>query len=70
MGLYEGRGNLAKGFKDLQLRWQSTKQDWNDPVSIGFEKNYLEPLEMALRQALSAMDQTAQSLAKVRGDCE
>lgn len=70
MGMYEGRGNLAKGMKDLLLRWQSTKQDWDDAVADSYEKTYLEPLEMALRQAIAAMDQTAASLSRVRSDCE
>ena len=70
MGLYEGRGNLAKGFKDLHLRWLSTRSDWDDAVAEQFEKTYLEPLEMALRQAISAMDQTAASLSRVKSDCE
>lgn len=70
MGMYEGRGNLAKGFKDLSLRWQATKQDWDDSVAESFEKTYLEPLELALRQAIGAMDQAAAALSRVRSDCE
>ncbi|HEX8322326.1 MAG TPA: hypothetical protein VF595_00310 [Tepidisphaeraceae bacterium] len=70
MGMYEGRGNLAKGFKDLMLRWQTTRQDWDDGVAEAYEKKYLEPLEQALRQAISAMDQGAASLSRVRSDCE
>jgi hypothetical protein len=70
MGLYEGRGNLNKGFKDLSLRWQATKQDWDDSVSEEFEKTYIEPVEMALRTAISAMDQVAQVLSRVDRDCK
>lgn len=70
MGLYEGRGNLNKGLKDLMLRWDSTKSDWSDDVASEFEKNYLEPLELALRQAVSAMDQMAQVLSRVDRDCK
>lgn len=68
MGLYEGRGNLNKGLKDLMAKWYQTRQDWNDVVAQEFEKKYLEPLEMALRQAVSAMDHMAQVLAKVDRD--
>ena len=70
MGMYEGRGNLAKGFKDLHLKWLTAKADWDDSVADGFEKTYLEPLEMSVRQAIAAMDQTAQSLSRVRSECE
>ena len=70
MGMYEGRGNLAKGFKDLNIRWQQTRQDWDDSVADAFEKTYLEPLEQSLRQAIAVMDQTAAALSRVRSDCE
>ncbi|HEX8342994.1 MAG TPA: hypothetical protein VF624_18980 [Tepidisphaeraceae bacterium] len=70
MGLYEGRGNLTKGMKDLMLRWQSTRSNWNDVVAKQFEETYLEPLETSLRAAVSAMDQMAQTLSRVDRDCK
>ncbi len=70
MGLYEGRGNLNKSMKDLLLKWDATKQDWSDEVAEDFGKNYLDPLEQALRQAVSAMDQMAQVLSRVDRDCK
>jgi hypothetical protein len=70
MGLYEGRGALSKGLKDLMLRWQTTKTDWNDVVAKQFEETYLEPLETSLRAAVSAMDQMAQVLSRVDRDCK
>ncbi len=70
MGLYEGRGNLNKGLKDLMLKWDATKTDWTDEVAEDFEKTYLDPLEQALRQAVSAMDQMAQVLSRVDRDCK
>ncbi|MGN6505369.1 MAG: hypothetical protein ACTHM6_07385 [Tepidisphaeraceae bacterium] len=70
MGLYEGRGNLNKSMKDLLMRWSQTKQDWHDVVAVEFEKKYLEPLEQALRTAVSAMDQMAQTLSKIDRDCK
>lgn len=70
MGMYEGRGNLAKGFKDLQLKWLATRQDWDDGVADAFEKTYLQPLELSIRQAIAAMDQAAAALSRVRSDCE
>lgn len=70
MGMYEGRGTLAKGFKDLNLRWQTVRGDWDDSVADLFEKTYIEPLEMAIRQAIATMDQAATALSRVRSDCE
>jgi hypothetical protein len=69
MGVYEGRGQLAKGIKELLSRWAETKGDWDDSVSQNFEKRFLIMLEMDVRSATSAMDSMAQILAAVRRDC-
>ena len=70
MGLHEGRGNLNKGLRDLMLRWQATREEWDDQVAVEFERQYLEPLQQALRNASSAMDQMSQVLQKVDRDCK
>ena len=70
MGVYEGRGQLAKAMKELATRWAEAQQVWNDPMSLAFEKENLVPLEMDLRSAVSAMDHMAQILAQVRRDCQ
>ena len=69
MGLYEGRGNLNKGFKDLLVKWHQAREDWDDIVAQEFEKKYIEPLEMSLRTAVSAMDHMAQIMSRVDRDC-
>ena len=69
MGVYEGRGQLAKGMKDLLHRWQETKSTWDDAMSAQIEKDYLVPLEMDLRNAVSAMEHIAQVLAQIKSDC-
>jgi predicted secreted Zn-dependent protease len=69
MGVYEGRGQLAKATKELLSRWAETKGDWDDAVSQNFEKRFLVMLEMDIRAATSAMDTMAQVLAAVRRDC-
>jgi hypothetical protein len=69
MGVYEGRGALGKGIKDLTLRWAEVKVDWDDPVSHALENDFLLPLEMDLRNALAAMDHLAIVLQQVRKDC-
>jgi hypothetical protein len=70
MGVYEGRGLLSKSHKQLQLRWQEAKSDWNDPASDYFQKKFLEPLEADLRSATTAMDHLASVLVQVRRDCQ
>ena len=69
MGVYEGRGQLGKGIKLLLRRWEEAKSEWDDSVSKNFEKTYLLPMELDLRNAVGAMDHMAQVLAQVRRDC-
>jgi hypothetical protein len=69
MGVYEGRGQLGKSIKLLLRRWEEAKSEWDDSVSKSFEKTYLLPMELDLRNAVGAMDHMAQILAQVRRDC-
>ncbi|HZL38101.1 MAG TPA: hypothetical protein VFC78_22485 [Tepidisphaeraceae bacterium] len=69
MGVYEGRGQIAKGVKDLLNRWYETKSEWDDPMSQQIEKDYLVPLEIDLRSAVGAMEHIAHVLSQIRRDC-
>jgi hypothetical protein len=70
MGIYEGRGSLAKALKQLDARWQEAKMSWDDSRSRDFEQRVLEPLHMDLRSAVSAMDQMAVLLTKIKSECD
>jgi DNA phosphorothioation-dependent restriction protein DptG len=69
MGVYEGRGQLDRAMKDLMARWMDTKSSWRDAVAHKFEEEVLVSLARELRDATSAMDTAAQTLAQVRNDC-
>ncbi len=70
MGVYEGRGQLAKAFNHLQLQWDDVKIGWNDAAAMHFEKKFLEPLGTDLHSAASAMEHIAMVLNQVRRDCQ
>lgn len=70
MSVYESRGQIAKGMKNLLMRWQETRGDWDDAVSRAFEKDFLEPLEMDVKNAMGAMDQMNAILQQARKDCQ
>jgi hypothetical protein len=70
MGVYEGRGQLSKAMKQLQMRWQEAQSSWNDVASVQFEKKFLEPLDADLRTAVTAMDHMAAVLVQARRDCQ
>jgi hypothetical protein len=70
MSVYESRGQLAKAMKTLQLNWMETRGDWDDAISRAFEKEFLEPLEMDLRNAMGAMDTMNGLLQQIERDCK
>jgi hypothetical protein len=70
MGVYEARGQLSKAMKDLILRWNEAKMDWDDAAARAFETNVLEPLERDAKNAATAMDSAAEVIAQVRRECE
>ena len=70
MGVYEARGQLSKAMKELMLRWNETKMDWDDATARAFETNVLEPLQLDAKNAATAMDSAADVLNAVRRECE
>ena len=70
MGVYEGRGQLAKGTKELMSAWMDTKTSWKDQNAERFEKKHVLPLEMDVRAAANAMDVISQLLSAIKRDCE
>jgi hypothetical protein len=70
MGVYEGRGQLSKQMKLLLMRWSETRSEWDDANAEQFERTFLQPMEMDLRSATSAMDQMAVLIGQIKRDCE
>jgi hypothetical protein len=70
MGLYEGRGSLSKALKQLENQWAEAKASWDDPRSREFEERFIAPLHSDIRTAVSAMDQMAGLLSRIRQECE
>jgi hypothetical protein len=70
MGMQEARGTLAKAFKELTLRWNEARAQWDDVQAEQFETTYLQNLESDLKVAGSAMDQVSVLLHQVHRDCE
>ncbi len=56
--------------KDLLLKWQQTRECWQDAKSQEFEKEYLEELQVGVDKASSVIEQLDKLVAKVRSDCE
>lgn len=70
MGIYEGRGQLAKASKDLMLRWNEARMSWHDARSHEMEEKFFEPLQADLRRAGDAFDRVAAIVSQIRRDCQ
>src|SRR5207237_304794 len=58
MGVYEGRGQLGKGMKELLNAWLETRAVWKDANAERFEKKHLHPLrELVDRPEQGATDE-------------
>lgn len=69
MGLFEAKGQLDRGMKDLLIRWSLARSQWQDNVAAEFEAQHLVPLQAHLRSASTAMSQAAGLVSKVRSEC-
>ncbi len=69
MSLGNSRSRLQGAIKELQVKWDQARLRWNDPQTVDFERQFLQPLEPRLRGALTAMEKMEGILARVRRDC-
>ncbi len=69
MSLYEARGNLAKAFKELSVRWVNTKMVWTDEQARRFEEEVLLKLERDLKQAGEGIDAMQLLVQQAKRDC-
>ena len=70
MGVHEGRGQLAKGMKELMSKWLEAKGSWDDANAHKFETEFLNLLEKDLRAATAAMDHMGALLHQIKHECE
>ena len=70
MSVSVGRTKLKNALKSLNLKWDRTRREWDDPTSRAFEDDHLEGLDQQVRAAVAGMEQVADVLSRVRRDCE
>jgi hypothetical protein len=70
MSLHTGRAKLVGSHKELMMKWDRTKEWWNDAMSRSLEERVLEPVEPKIRAAVSAMEKMGELLARARRECE
>ncbi|NBV22149.1 MAG: hypothetical protein EBS05_09560 [Proteobacteria bacterium] len=70
MSLNSTRSRLVTLTKQLSLRWNETREHWQDAKSEEFEKRYLEELFSRVNVTAFSIETLDASLAKIRRDCE
>ncbi len=56
--------------KELNLRWEDTKQSWADAKAEEFERKYIAELLSGVEKSADIFEQLDKLVNKVRSDCE
>ena len=69
--MYFGSGipKLNHGIKSLRGEWDATAEAWRDQVRADFESNHVEPFLAQATTTLRAMEQLADTFARIHRDC-
>lgn len=67
--LSSGAGRLQDSLKTLLLRWEETKEVWNDSRRAQFESAYIEPIEPQVRLTLDKLRRLAQVFSQACQEC-
>lgn len=66
--LSSGAAKMALSLKQLDIKWESAKESWNDATSKAFHKEHIEPLMPDVKQTLEAVGRLAEVLARAARD--
>ena len=66
--LSSGAAKMALSLKQLDIKWESAKESWNDATSKAFHKEHIEPLLPDVKQTLEAVGRLAEVLARAARD--
>lgn len=69
MSLYESNARLERSVKDLQRHWRQTSEFWRDSQAARLERELVDPLVVATRQANEAILRLQQAVNEARRDC-
>lgn len=70
MSLNSTRSRLLMLTKQLSIRWNETREHWQDAKAADFEKRYLEELFNRVNVTGASLETLDQALTKLRRDCE
>jgi hypothetical protein len=70
MTLTTGRTKLVEGLKVLTVRWEETRDGWDDQSGREFQEKYIEPIAPQVQAAVRAIDRLAAVIGQMRYECE
>jgi len=70
VNIHGSRARLLALTKELQGRWESTRDSWNDAKSLEFEQQYLSELLAGVNRAVSDLENLDRLLHQIHADCD
>ena len=70
MSLRANGNQLAALTKELQMKWQETRNYWQDSKSDEFQRKYLDELQANVDTTVAVIEQLDKLIIKIRSDCE
>jgi hypothetical protein len=63
-----GAARMALSLKQLDLKWETVRETWDDATSKSFHKEHIEPLLPDVKMTLEAVGRLAEVLARAARD--
>jgi hypothetical protein len=70
MSMTANKSRLSGLTKEILLKWQETRESWQDAKSVEFERQYIAELAADVDSAAAVIEQLDKMLAKLKSDCE
>jgi hypothetical protein len=70
MSMTANKSRLAGLTKEILLKWQETRESWQDAKSLEFERQFMAELAADVDSAAAVIEQLDKVLGKLRSDCE
>ena len=70
MSASNSRGLLTMATRQLQTRWEDTRNSWRDRKAVDFEETYLADLNNNVSSALRVLEELDHLLEKIHADCD
>ncbi|GJQ30767.1 MAG: hypothetical protein HBSAPP03_26510 [Phycisphaerae bacterium] len=69
MSVAGAKGSLFDAMKDLRLRFDAVRDQWDDQTRRAFEREEIDPLEPKVAAALKAIDAVQELIRRVYREC-